>query len=126
MSTPKEILVIDDEPDICQLLADILTSQGHNVTCASDGLQGLNELSKKKYDMAVTDMLMPEHDGIEFIRAAQKKHPEVRLVAISGGGHIPGASYLSIAKGFGVKAIVEKPFDVESILTVINPMFAVS
>ena len=123
-STLKNILVIDDEEDIRQVMAEILSSMGYSVTCAVDGLKGVRELGKKRFDLAVTDMLMPEHDGIEFIREAKKRFPQVKLVAMSGGGVIAGSSYLTMATAFGVDAIMEKPFDIAKVLNVVEDLLA--
>src|SRR5580700_3896140 len=104
------ILVVDDEPEIRELLGIILSGAGYSVEGAQDGMEASKMMLTKPFDVVVTDMLMPEKDGLEFIAELRKKHPAVRIVAMTGGGHIGRDSYLRIARGFGAHVLMEKPF----------------
>jgi len=117
------ILVVDDEPEIREILSVILAKSGHTVSCAGDGVEAGRVLAQAKFDLVITDLLMPERDGLEVIAEVRKKYPGVRIIAMSGGGHVPGEQYLGIARGFGAHVVLPKPFnicDVES--AVVNAM----
>ncbi len=77
---------------------------------AEDGKQGARALTQRGFDLAMTDLLMPERDGLEFIRGAHQAHPAMKLIAMSGGGRIARESYLKMAKAFGADFLLEKPF----------------
>ena len=124
MTQIKEVLVVDDEPQIRQVIASILGRRGHRVTGACDSKHGLEALRQTCYDLVITDILMPDQDGLEFIQAALKASPGVPIVAISGGGRIAGRDYLRIAKGLGARGVIEKPFDLEGLLAVLEPFLS--
>jgi CheY-like chemotaxis protein len=110
------ILVVDDEPGIRELLCLMLEAAGHTVTSAEDGIQAPKILAAQKVDVVITDLLMPERDGLEFITEIRKKFPLVKIIAMSGGGHIARDSYLRIAKNFGAHVLLEKPFSQAGVL----------
>jgi CheY-like chemotaxis protein len=114
------ILVVDDEPGIRELLALMLEGAGHTVVAAEDGMQAPKILESQKIDVVITDLLMPERDGLEFITEVRKKHPEVKIIAMSGGGRIARDSYLRIAKNFGAHLLLEKPFSQSSVLAAVE------
>jgi CheY-like chemotaxis protein len=114
------ILVVDDEPGIRELLALMLEGAGHTVVAAEDGLQAPKLLEAHKIDVVITDLLMPERDGLEFITEVRKKHPDVKIIAMSGGGRIARDSYLRIAKNFGAHLLLEKPFNQSSVLAAVE------
>ncbi len=95
------ILIVDDEPGIRELLAIMLESSGYSVATAEDGVQAPKVMASRPIDVVITDLLMPERDGLEFIAELRKKYPAVKIIAMSGGGHIARDSYLRIAKTFG-------------------------
>jgi DNA-binding NarL/FixJ family response regulator len=76
-------------------------------------------------DVVITDLLMPERDGLEFITEVRKKFPEVKIIAMSGGGHIARDSYLRIAKNFGAHVLLEKPFSQSGVLGAIEAVLAI-
>jgi DNA-binding NtrC family response regulator len=114
------ILVVDDEPGIRELLSIMLEAAGHSVASAEDGVQAPKVMASRPIDLVITDLLMPERDGLEFITEVRKKYPKVRIIAMSGGGHIARDSYLRIAKTFGAHFILEKPFNQASVLAAIE------
>lgn len=114
------ILVVDDEPGIRELLALMLEGAGHTVVAAEDGMQAPKLLEAHKIDVVITDLLMPERDGLEFITEVRKQHPEVKIIAMSGGGRIARDSYLRIAKNFGAHLLLEKPFNQSSVLAAVE------
>jgi len=90
----KHILIIDDDPHILAQLSRILSDAGYRVDCAEDGQKGLMILTDTTPDLVITDMMMPNIDGFEFIVALRKLKPEVKVIAISGGGAGIGPSVL--------------------------------
>lgn len=120
LMTACSILVVDDEPGIRELLCMMLEAAGHTVVAAEDGLQAPKILATHPVQVVITDLLMPERDGLEFITEIRKKHPAVKIIAMSGGGHIARDSYLRIAKNFGAHVLLEKPFSQAGVLEAIE------
>lgn len=114
------ILVVDDEEDILAIAQLLLENAGHKVVCAVGGHAAVQNLENSKFDLLITDMLMPEMDGVELINSARRLNPEQRIVAMSGGGHAPRESYLQIASMYGVNAVLPKPFNRQQLLDAIN------
>ncbi len=114
------ILVVDDEPGIRELLSMMLEAAGHTVITAEDGVQAPKLLAANTVQVIITDLLMPERDGLEFITEVRKKFPGVKIIAMSGGGHIARDSYLRIAKNFGAHFLLEKPFSQAGVLGAIE------
>lgn len=117
---PSSILVVDDEPDLCDLISRMLTRAGHRVTCANDGEEASRAIVAQKFDLVLTDVIMPEKDGIEVIGELRRKQPNVRIVAMSGGGHVSMGQYLKIAKGMGAHGVLQKPFGHDELLAAIE------
>jgi CheY-like chemotaxis protein len=84
----------------------MLEAAGHSVVSAEDGLQAPKVLAAQPVQIVITDLLMPERDGLEFITEVRKKYPLVKIIAMSGGGHIARDSYLRIAKNFGAPGVL--------------------
>lgn len=102
----------------------MLEAAGHTVSSAEDGISAPKVLAAKPVDVVITDLLMPERDGLEFITEVRKKYPAVKIIAMSGGGHIARDSYLRIAKNFGAHFILEKPFSQSGVLGAIESVLA--
>src|SRR5688572_1993939 len=98
------ILVIDDEPALREILSRVLTDAGHRVIGAGNGKEASRALLTGAFDVVVTDVIMPEKDGMQVISEVRKKFPQVRIIAMSGGGHVSRDQYLLIAKGLGAHA----------------------
>jgi len=116
----SSILIVDDEPGIRELLGMILESAGYSVVAAVDGIEAPKIMESRPIDIVITDLLMPERDGIEFITEIRQKYPDVKIVAMSGGGHIARDSYLRIAKNFGAHCLLEKPFSQAGVMKAIE------
>ena len=114
------ILVVDDEPGIRELLCMMLESAGNTVYSAKDGNDASQVMASTPVDVVITDLLMPECDGLEFITEIRKRFPNVRIIAMSGGGHVARDSYLKIAKNFGAHFLLEKPFSQANVLGAIE------
>jgi DNA-binding NtrC family response regulator len=119
----RSILVVDDERAICELLQQVLEKAGHKVVCASNGREAARAVAAGSFDLVITDLLMPECDGLELIAEMRRKFPQVRVIAMTGGGHIPREQYLFIAKNLGAHSLLEKPFEQKDLHAAIEAAF---
>ena len=119
---PCSVLVIDDESALREILSQVLTDAGHRVVGAEYGKDASKALAKAAFDVVLTDVIMPEKDGMQVISEVRKKFPEVRIIAMSGGGHVSRDQYLKIAKGLGAHAVLEKPFANQKLLDTIEEL----
>ncbi len=104
-----KILLVDDEIVTRKTLEVFLVRRGYDVISAEDGHHATRLLKKYTPNIVITDIIMPEKNGIELILEIQKKYPSIKIVAISGGGKINAITHLNIAKDLGVHAIISKP-----------------
>jgi CheY-like chemotaxis protein len=105
------ILVVDDEETIRRVLVRILEPMGARVKCAGNGVEALRALGAEDFNLVITDVLMPEMDGIELIPLIKKKRPNVYILAMSGGGHNFMGDYCTkLAASLGANAVITKPF----------------
>ena len=124
MATRRKILVIDDEEDICVMTKLLLERAGHEVVSACDGRVAIRLLTEQPFDLVITDMLMPDRDGLEVMSDLRRNHPGVRIIASSGGGRVSSDSYLHIARKSGAHALLPKPFTHKELLASIEEAFA--
>ncbi len=103
------VLLIDDDEMVLETFQIILSSDGHNVSTASDGNAGLALCRSQKFDVVVTDVVMPEKDGLEVLMTLRKTNPEVKVVVVSGGGRTSAKDYLEMAKLLGADKVLYKP-----------------
>ncbi|MBF0500489.1 MAG: response regulator [Candidatus Riflebacteria bacterium] len=115
----KQILVIDDDAQLCFLMKQILESSGFAVIMASDGREGLEILSRQTVDLVITDIFMPEKEGIETITDIRAKFPDLKIVAVSGGGRSGSIEYLSMAQRLGASKTLLKPFSKDELIQVL-------
>jgi CheY-like chemotaxis protein len=104
------ILVIDDDARVRGLLRVILEGDGHEVEEAVDGKAGLRSLSARNADVVLSDLFMPDVDGLEVIRELHRNFPRVGTVALSGGGSRGDTDMLRMAQYLGADAVLYKPF----------------
>jgi len=116
------ILVIDDEDQMRSMLRTMLERAGHTVLDAQDGKVGQSILSGQPVDLVITDILMPERDGLEIIRAIQRSAPGVKIIAISGGGRTGKLDFLEEAKEFGAHSVLHKPFGSKELMDAIEAL----
>jgi len=119
-----DILVVDDEPMVCEGLKLALDMEGHRTTTAYDGNEALKLVREKNPQLIITDIIMPESDGIEVICNVREKNPEIKIIAISGGGRISATDHLRIASQLGANSILAKPFTTEQLISEINKLFS--
>jgi DNA-binding response OmpR family regulator len=107
------VLVIEDNADLRDYLRLALGSEGYEVLTARNGKEALSLIDGRALDAVITDLFMPEMDGIETIAAVRRRMPGVRIVAISGRS---GVDYLTVAKELGVMHTLRKPFEIDELL----------
>ena len=116
------ILIIDDDTQILKMLRKTLEREGHEVIDAADGNKGLRLYREDPTDLVITDIVMPEKEGIETIIDLRREFPEAKIIAMSGGGQIEAESYLSMAKRLGAQRTLTKPFQNEELLEAIEAL----
>lgn len=109
-------IIVEDDPFWMAEVSNGLTAAGVEVFPATSGAEGLRLLDRHPDAAMVIDIILPDQDGLEVLRDARAKHPDLRVLAISGGGRIGPAFYLKLADTFGADAVVEKPFTTEQLL----------
>jgi len=114
------ILIIDDDDLFRTMLRKMLEYEGYDVIDAQDGNVGMRLYRKEPADLVITDILMPEKEGIEIIRELRSDFSEVKIIAISGGGSVGINNYLDIAKMLGAQFTFEKPFRREEFLEAVR------
>jgi CheY-like chemotaxis protein len=114
------VLLIDDEPGLRITMRKMLEAGGHEVVEADNGRRGLETYRKQPSDVVVTDIIMPDKEGIETIRDIRALDPNVRIVAISGGGRNQNSEFLRIAAKLGASATLAKPFRKEDFLACVE------
>lgn len=111
----SRILIIDDDPYIRTVFKRYLEGNGYEVEVAPDGNEGLKSVKRVVPDLVVTDVMMPEKDGLEVVLELRKICPEVPVIAISGGMRIAPMDFLPMVKKFGAKRVLYKPIDLEEL-----------
>lgn len=104
------ILIIDDEDNVRFTLVKALKNLNHEIYQAADGNAALAILAEQEIDLIVTDIFMPNREGLETILEIRMNWPHVKLVAMSGGGRIRNTEFLEIAEKFGADLVLKKPF----------------
>ncbi|WOI09607.1 response regulator [Thalassospira lucentensis] len=115
-----KILFIDDDAMVRQTFTDGLRAAGFTVVSALNGMEGLQKISKAKPDIVVTDIIMPDTDGLNTIREIRKRYKALPIIAVSGGGRTHNMEFLGMAKQIGADATLAKPFRISALVEVIH------
>ncbi len=121
-----KILVIEDEDSFRNVLVKMLTKAGFEVRQAGDGNQALQVCAQFMPDLVLTDIIMPDKEGLETIQELLEISPKLKIVAMSGGGRFGPDSYLPLAEKLGAKATLQKPFLREQLLKTLAEVLAES
>lgn len=117
----KNVLVIDDSSDIRVLLTDLLEQAGANVIACGDGREAISQLDRGDFDLVVTDILMPEKDGVSVIRTLKEGKKQIPVLVISGGSQTLSSHWLlKITQTLGVEAVLHKPFEPDELLRTVS------
>lgn len=114
------ILLVDDDDPFRTMLNEVLTDAGYQVQEASDGQQAIRLYESHPRDLVITDLVMPEKEGLEMIGELKQLNPEVKIIAISGGGRSGSGDYLKMATALGAQRVLIKPFSHREILEAVS------
>jgi len=121
----QRILIIDDDHHILLMVKKMLERAGFEVDLASNGSEGLELFKIIQADLVITDIIMPEKEGLETIREMKRLQPDLKIIAMSGGGKISADNYLETAKIFGASMILEKPFSQKTMILAVTDLLGV-
>jgi DNA-binding response OmpR family regulator len=115
-----KILLVDDNAGLLKVQSTFLRKAGYEVITATNGQEALDLAAIQTFDLMITDIVMPEKEGIEIIRELRQKFPEMKIIAMSGGGRVQAGDYLFIAKKLGADQTLSKPFTAAELLAAIK------
>ena len=118
------ILVIDDEPMTRSMLKQILERESYEVHDAANGNEALEQCRKHSFDLVLTDILMPDKEGLETITELRRDYASIKIIAMSGGGRIGNMDLLRVAQMIGAKRTLMKPFTRQEIVTTVKEVLA--
>lgn len=104
------VLIVEDDADLREMLRDAFEKRKFTVVTAANGKEAVARFRPSVIDLVVTDLLMPEEDGLMVIMKIRELKPEVKMIAISGGGKAGPGSYLLMASTLGADHVFSKPF----------------
>lgn len=111
-----KVLVIDDDILVRRTISRILEHGGYQVALAENGAKGAAKFRSEHPDLVITDIIMPEQEGIETIIELRRENPDARIVAVSGGGRLGSMDFLTVARKLGASEILRKPFEPAELL----------
>ena len=118
------ILLIDDDDSVRMVLLLTLKHFGHTVVEARNGNEGLELFRHGGADLLITDIVMPEKDGLEVLMNLKRSQPSLKIIAISGGGRNSAEDYLQIARLMGASKVLAKPFTADVLMAAVNELLA--
>jgi DNA-binding NtrC family response regulator len=117
----KFILVIDDDHQLAQLMGQMLEFEGYRTVIASNGKEGVRLFHREPSDLVITDIYMPDQEGLETIRELRRVRPDVKIIAMSGGSRtVKDYPTLSIAEKLGAACTLEKPFGYQDLIPLVR------
>ena len=114
------VLVIEDDKDLRSFIVKIMKTEKHEVVAAANGAAGMKLLQENPVDLVITDIFMPEQDGISTIIELQSDYPAVKIIVISGGGRLESVNFLELATNLGADQFLQKPFSVEEMVAMVR------
>jgi CheY-like chemotaxis protein len=121
MTRSLNVLVAEDSEELRAVVMQCVESLGHSATGVATGREAISLLQKQYFDLLVTDVLMPDADGIEVIVEAKKRHPTTRVIAMTGGGRVLDPEYcIKVATAMGAHVAILKPFRREEFIKAIH------
>jgi CheY-like chemotaxis protein len=110
------VMVVDDDEPVRDILCENLTDLGFDVVFARDGAEALEMVEQgRRPQVVITDIIMPKREGLDVIMEIRRKYPEMRLIAISGGGRTKSQDFLQLARKLGADAVMPKPLDIDAL-----------
>lgn len=114
------ILLVDDDPLVLEALSIALTEAEHQVTTARNGHFAIQLADANSFDLVITDIIMPDKEGLETIAHLKRHYPDLKIIAISGGARVSSTPYLNMAKAMGAVQALAKPFSASELLAVVE------
>lgn len=110
------IIVIDDDPEVCDMVARVLASKGHAIAVAHDGEAGLRQCNERDFDLVILDVWLPKTNGIEVLKALRAMRPALPVIMMSGGDRaVPLEHSTALAEAYGAVTTLFKPSGVEEL-----------
>ena len=116
------VLLVEDEKEIREMLKISLLRKDFTVFEANNGKEAIINFKPSKTDLVITDLIMPDEDGLKVIMKLREIKPSIKIIAISGGGKAGPGSYLSMAKALGANATFSKPFSINELINKIEEL----
>jgi len=116
----KNVLLVDDEKDFLYPMGELLTNRGYLVFTASSYNEAVTVLKNNEIEIVVTDIILPGQDGFELMMMLNDNYPQIKIIAISGGGRVDKSDYLNLAKGLRADATLAKPFMIDELESLIQ------
>ena len=117
-----QVLVVDDDDQVRKLISLVLQQEGHTVVEASNGKMAIQHIQEAEINLVISDIVMPDMDGLELIRGIRRIHPGIKILAISGAGKEGPGLYLNMAEQFGADAILTKPFAPDQLIEQVSAL----
>lgn len=114
------ILLVDDDHDFLKLQGELLRCAEHRVVTVNNGKEAMSVAKETPFDLVITDLVMPEKEGIEIIIELRRTFPALKIIAMSGGGRVDAKDYLVIARQLGASLTLAKPFTGKELLNAVN------
>jgi CheY-like chemotaxis protein len=116
------ILIVEDDKELREMLKMSLLRRNFTVLEAENGKAAITHFKPLITDLVVTDLIMPEEDGLKVVIKLRELKPSIKIIAISGGGKVGPGSYLNLAKALGADAIYSKPFSINDLIAKIEQL----
>ena len=120
----SHILVIEDDQQMREMVKQMLQRAGYNAVGAGDGREGMQIVREQAIDLIITDIIMPDQEGLETIMQVRREYPNIPVIAISGGGRVEPENYLHSAKLLGAAHTFAKPLNRDDVLRVVSQLLA--
>ncbi len=117
-----QILVIDDDPQVCILIQEVLELAGYTVATTQAAAAGLEHFHQDPAQLVITDILMPGREGLETIRDLPQEAPSTKIIAISAGLPWGGVDVLDVARKLGAVRVIQKPFDIQGLVDTVREL----
>jgi len=118
------ILIIDDDYHILKMMKKMLERAGFDVEFALNGNEGIRVFKKTPADLVICDIIMPEKEGLETIREMKRLYPNLKILAMSGGGRVSSKNYLHTASAFGATSTIGKPFSQKQLVSTVRELMS--
>lgn len=116
------ILIIDDEDLVQDTVGRILGSDGYEVQRSANGSEGIKRCSEEAFDVVITDLIMPGQEGVETIASLRRRHPRIKIIAMTGGSRVGHTDVLQLARKAGADRGIRKPFEPDDLLSAVRAL----